>query len=50
MLNRKMVRFRNFIVHRYERIDVNILADMINHRLSDFEQFRDEVLAYAKKN
>lgn len=47
---RKMVRFRNFIVHRYERIDVNILADMINHRLLDFEQFRDEVLAYVKKN
>ena len=47
---RKMVRFRNFIVHRYEHIDVNVLVDMVNHRLPDFEQLRDEVLAYVQKN
>jgi uncharacterized protein YutE (UPF0331/DUF86 family) len=47
---RKMIRFRNFIVHRYEQIDLTILADMVNHRLPDFEQFRDEVLAYVKEN
>ncbi len=47
---RKMVRFRNFIVHRYDRIDVNILVDMINHRLPDFEQFKTEILAYVEKN
>ncbi len=47
---RKMVQFRNFIGHRYERVDVNILADMVNHRLSDFERFREELLAYVKEN
>jgi uncharacterized protein YutE (UPF0331/DUF86 family) len=47
---RKMVGLRNFIVHRYEHIDVNILVDMVNQRLPDFEQFRAEVLAYVKKN
>jgi uncharacterized protein YutE (UPF0331/DUF86 family) len=47
---REMVRFRNFIVHRYERVDINILVDIINHRLPDFEQFRSEVLTYVQKN
>jgi uncharacterized protein YutE (UPF0331/DUF86 family) len=47
---REMVRFRNFIVHRYERIDVEILVAVVNRRLSDFEQFRDEVLAYVRSN
>jgi uncharacterized protein YutE (UPF0331/DUF86 family) len=47
---RDMVRFRNLIVHRYENIDVDILASVLNRRLSDFEQFRDEVLAYARDN
>jgi uncharacterized protein YutE (UPF0331/DUF86 family) len=47
---RDMVRFRNFIVHRYENIDVEILAFVLNRRLFDFEQFRDEVLAYVRKN
>lgn len=44
----KMVQFRNFIVHRYERVDVAILVDMVNRRLPDFERFRDEVLAYVR--
>ena len=43
-----MVRFRNFVVHRYERIDVNILVDIVTNRLRDFELFRDEVLKYEK--
>jgi uncharacterized protein YutE (UPF0331/DUF86 family) len=46
---RKMVQFRNFVVHRYERVDVAILVDMVNHRLSDFERFRAEVQKYAKR-
>ena len=44
---RQMVRFRSFVVHRYERIDVDVLAEVLNRRLPDFEQFRDEVLAYV---
>ena len=44
---RKMVQFRNFIVHRYERIDNSILVDIVNNRLPDFEQFRSEVMHYV---
>jgi uncharacterized protein YutE (UPF0331/DUF86 family) len=47
---RQMVRFRNFLVHRYDRIDEAILSDVVNNRLADFERFRDEVLIYVNKN
>jgi uncharacterized protein YutE (UPF0331/DUF86 family) len=46
---RKMVQFRNFIVHRYDHIDVNILVDIVNHRLKDFEAFRQEIREYAAR-
>ena len=46
---RRMVQFRNFVVHRYENVDVEILADIVNNRLGSFEQFRSEVLAHAKR-
>ncbi|MBM3144847.1 MAG: DUF86 domain-containing protein [Chloroflexi bacterium] len=47
---RKMVQFRNFVVHRYERVDDDILVGMVNNHLGDFERFRTEILAYVKKN
>ena len=45
----KMVQFRNFVVHRYENIDVEILAGIVNERLGDFDGFRDEVLRYYRR-
>ena|SRR5258706_10749875 len=45
---RQMVQFRNFIVHRYENVDVQILVDIVNQRLADFDRFREEVLRYAQ--
>jgi len=45
---RKMVQFRNFIVHRYERVDIAILVEIVNRRLGDFDQFRNEIIAYVQ--
>jgi uncharacterized protein YutE (UPF0331/DUF86 family) len=36
---RSMAQFRNYFVHRYERIDVEILVGMINRHLGDFDRF-----------
>jgi uncharacterized protein YutE (UPF0331/DUF86 family) len=47
---RQMVRFRNFIVHRYDRIEGSILADVINQRLPDFERFKEDVLNYVQSH
>jgi uncharacterized protein YutE (UPF0331/DUF86 family) len=44
---RRMVQFRNFIVHRYDRVDVGVLVDTVNRRLGDFERFREEVLLHV---
>lgn len=38
-----MIRFRNFIVHRYEVVDPEILFDIISNRLEDFECFIKEI-------
>ena len=46
---RRMVQFRNFIVHRYEQVDVAILVDVVNTHLRDFDRFRTEVLAYVSR-
>jgi uncharacterized protein YutE (UPF0331/DUF86 family) len=40
---RTMVQFRNFVVHRYERVDAAVLVDILNHHLNDLTAFRDEV-------
>lgn len=46
---RKMVQFRSFVVHRSEQVDVEILVDMVNYRLTDFERLGSEALAYAER-
>jgi uncharacterized protein YutE (UPF0331/DUF86 family) len=39
----EMVRFRNFIVHRYEHIDLDIIYDIATSKLVLFRQFADEI-------
>ena len=46
---RRMVQFRNLIVHHYDRVDVEILAGIVNRHLGDFEQFRNEILKYVQR-
>ncbi len=43
-----MVRFRNFIVHRYERINPEIVYDIAVNRLGDLARFIREVKAYEE--
>lgn len=38
-----MVRFRNFIVHRYEYIDSEIIYDIAKNKLNLFRQFASEI-------
>jgi uncharacterized protein YutE (UPF0331/DUF86 family) len=45
-----MVRFRNFVVHRYENIDTQILFTIITKKLNEFSIFVDEIRKYGKKN
>ena len=38
-----MVRFRNFIVHRYELVDPEIIYDIVKNKLETFDQFIEEI-------
>jgi uncharacterized protein YutE (UPF0331/DUF86 family) len=40
---RSMIQFRNFVVHRYERVDSGILITIISEHLDDLTAFRNEV-------
>lgn len=42
-----MVKFRNFIVHCYDRVDIVILHDITQRRLSDFDRFSEEIQTYC---
>ena len=34
-----MVGFRNILVHGYEIVDVQVVSDIVEHRLDDFIRF-----------
>ena len=40
---RAMIQFRNFVVHRYERVDSAVLISILDSHLDDLAMFRDEV-------
>lgn len=39
----EMVRFRNFIVHRYEKIDLEIIYGILKNKLWLFRTFAEEI-------
>ena len=43
---RNMVKFRNFIVHRYESVENEELVNICNNHLNDFEDFIKEIESY----
>ncbi len=44
----KMARFRNIIVHDYEKIDAGIVLGILQKNLDDFEGFKASVIDYLK--
>ena len=40
----KMAKFRNIVVHQYERIDAEIVVLILRQHLDDFLMFRDAVV------
>lgn len=39
----EMIRFRNFIVHRYEKIDLEIIYTIVKNKLPVFRKFIHEI-------
>ena len=42
-----MIRFRNFIVHRYENIDPEILFNIVHSKLNSFREFAEEIRIFS---
>ena len=45
----KMAKFRNYVVHHYDKIDPHIVVDILHRNLGDFEKFRTSIISYLKK-
>lgn len=45
----KMAKFRNVVVHQYERVDAEIVVLILKKYLPDFDRFRDAVVVYLKQ-
>lgn len=40
----KMARFRNIVVHQYDKVDETIVIGILRNNLSDFTAYRDAIL------
>jgi len=45
----KMARFRNIVVHDYERIDPEIVMGLLKNDLQNFEEFKTSVVEYLRQ-
>lgn len=46
---KRMVGFRNVLVHEYQEFDVRVMKDVIEHRLDDLIAFTNCVMDYMKQ-
>lgn len=44
-----LIRFRNFVVHRYEQVDPEILFTIVKRHLGTFDQFEKEVGRFVEQ-
>lgn len=42
----KMAKFRNVVVHQYEKIDPAIVISILHRNLGDFEKYKKAILGY----
>ncbi|MBI5408710.1 MAG: DUF86 domain-containing protein [Nitrospirae bacterium] len=46
----KMAKFRNLIVHQYEKIDAVIVVSILHKNLKDFERYKSAVVKFMKQD
>jgi uncharacterized protein YutE (UPF0331/DUF86 family) len=45
----KMAKFRNVLVHQYEKIEAEIIVGLLKKNLKDFDQFRKAVVGFVQR-
>jgi uncharacterized protein YutE (UPF0331/DUF86 family) len=46
----QMAKFRNILVHNYEKVDPEIVIPLLKHNLNDFTLFRNTILKILKNS
>ena len=44
----KMAKFRNVVVHQYEKVDAEIVIVILKRHLKDFDKFKEVILSYIQ--
>ena len=44
----KMAKFRNVVVHHYDKVDAEIVVGILKKDLKDFREFRDSIVNFLK--
>jgi uncharacterized protein YutE (UPF0331/DUF86 family) len=42
----KMAKFRNVVVHQYEKVDPAIVVSILHRHLGDFEKYKKAIIKY----
>jgi uncharacterized protein YutE (UPF0331/DUF86 family) len=45
----KMAKFRNIVVHSYDKVDAEIVVNILRNHLDDFLHYRNAILAFLKR-
>ena len=45
----QIAKFRNVIVHHYDRVDAEIVVGILRKRLVDFEKYKNAIINWLKK-
>jgi len=45
----KMAKFRNYVVHHYDKIEPDIVVGILHKNLKDFEKFESSIIRYLKE-
>lgn len=46
----KMAKFRNIVVHHYDKVDAEIVVGILRKDLKDFLDFRDVIVSFLKSD
>lgn len=45
----KMAKFRNIVVHQYEKIEPSIVVSLLHNNLYDFEKYKKAIIKYLSQ-